>query len=59
MLVLPLNGCIFSMPFSDFWARGPISIPTAPITALTKFFHADAEKNVHPLSVSWYSISSL
>ena len=52
---LPLNVatiilfCIFSMLFSDFWARCPISIPTPPIAA----------SNVHPLLVSRYSISSL
>ena len=46
-LGLPLNvatiilGCIFSMLFSDFKARGIISIPTPPIAALTEFFHAD------------------
>ena len=38
---------------------GPISIPTLPIVALTEFYHADAETNVYPLSVSWYLISSL
>ena len=54
-LVLPLNvatiilGCIFSMLFSDFRARGLISIPTPPIVALTEFSHADAKTNVHPL----------
>ena len=64
-LGLPLNvatiilGCIFSMLFSDFRACGPISIPTHPIMALTEFFHADAETNVHPLPVLWYLISSL
>ena len=64
-LELPLNvatiilGCIFSMLFSDFRARGPISIPTPPIVALTKFFYADTETNVHLLPVSWYFISSV
>ena len=52
-------GCIFSMLFRDFMARGPICIPTAPITALTEFFHEDAETNVHSSSVSWYFRSSL
>ena len=52
-------GCIFSMLFSDFRARGPISIPTPPIVALTEFFHADAVASVHPLPISWYLISSL
>ena len=64
-LGLPLNlatiilGCIFSMLFIDFKARGPISITTPPIVALTEFFHADAETNLHPLLVWWYFISSL
>ena len=52
-------GCIFSMLFSDFRAHGPISIPTPPIVSLTEFFHADTVASVHPLPVSWYSISSL
>ena len=65
MLVLPLNvatiilGCIFSMLFSDLRACGSISISTLLITALTEFFHTDAEKNVHPLPVTCYFISSL
>ena len=42
---------IFSVLLSDFWDRGPISIPTPPIVALTEFFHADAETNVHQLPV--------
>ena len=47
-------GCIFSMLFTDFRARYPISIPTPPIVALKEFFHADAgaERNVPPLLVS-------
>ena len=45
-------GCIFSMLFSDFTARGPKSIPTFHIVALTEFFHTDAVANVHPLRVS-------
>ena len=59
MLGLSLNvatiilGCIFSVLFSDFRTGGPISIPTPRIVALTEFFHADAETNVHPLPVSW------
>ena len=59
-LGLPLNmatiilGCIFSVLLSDFMARGPISIPTPPIVALTEFFHADTGTNVYPLPVSWY-----
>ena len=52
-------GCIFSMLFSDFRARGPISIPTPPIVALIEFFHEDLVANVQPLPVSWYLISSL
>ena len=48
-----------SMIFSDFRACGSISISTPPIVALTDFFHADAETNVHPLPVSWCLISSL
>ena len=65
VLELPLNvatiilSCIFSMLFSDFRARGPISIPTLAIAALTEFFHADVGTNVHSLPVSWYFISSL
>ena len=57
VLGLPLEvatiifGCIFLMLFSDFRARGPISIPTPPIGALTEFFHANAVANVHPLPV--------
>ena len=50
--------CIFSVLFSDFTAHGPISIPT-PIAALPEFFQSDAETNVHPLLVLWYSISLL
>ena len=46
--------CVFSLLFSDFSARSPITIPTPPIVALTEFFHADAEINVHPLPVSWH-----
>ena len=55
MLGLPLKvatiilGCIFSMLFSDFRARGPIRIPAPPIVALTEFFHADAVASVRPL----------
>ena len=45
-------GCIFSTLFSDFRARGLISIPTPPIVALTEFFHAEAVASVHPLRVS-------
>ena len=65
LLGLPLNvatiilGCIFSMLFSDFMACGPISIPITPIVTLTEFFHADAETNVYPLSISWYLTSLL
>ena len=51
-------GCILSVLLKDFRARGPINIPT-PIVALTEFFIPDAEINVHPLSASWYLISSL
>ena len=65
VLELPLKvaiitlGCIFSLLFTDFRARGPMRIPTTPIMAFTEFFHADAVANVHPLPVSWYLISSL
>ena len=52
-------GCIFSMLFGDFRARGLISIPTPTIMALIEFFHADAVASAHPLLVSIYSISSL
>ena len=44
VLGLPLKvatiilGCIFSILFSDFWARDPISIPAPLIAALTEFF---------------------
>ena len=52
-------GFIFSVIFSDFRARGPISIPSSPIVTLTKFFHADAVANAHKLPVLWCLISSL
>ena len=48
VLGLPVNvatiilSYIFSMIFSDFRSRSPISIPTPPIVALIEFFHADA-----------------
>ena len=64
MVRLPLNvviiilGCIFSMLLNDFMARGLRNIPTPTFTALTKFFHADAEINIHSLPESWYFISS-
>ena len=45
-------GCIFSMLFRDFRARGPISILTPPIVALTEFFHADAVASAYPLPES-------
>ena len=45
---------IFSMLFSYFKARGLISIPTLPITALTEFLHADIKTNVHPLPVTCF-----
>ena len=45
-------GCIFSMLFSDFRARGPISIPIPPIVVLTEFFHADAVASIHPMPES-------
>ena len=43
------------------WFLGPWTDKrsTPPIAALTEFFHADAETNVDPLSISWYFISSL
>ena len=47
-------GCIFFLLFCEFWARGPISIPTLPIVSLTEFFHKDAVTSVHLLPVSWY-----
>ena len=47
------------MLFSDFRARGPISILTPPIVVLTEFFFADTETNVYPLTVSWYFIHSV
>ena len=43
---------IFPMLRSDFKVRGPISIHTPSIEALTEFFHADVVANVHPLPVS-------
>ena len=64
-LGLPLNGAsiilgsIFSTLFSEFGARGPISILTPPTVALTEFFYADAVASVHLLSESWYRISSI
>ena len=57
-LELPLKvatiilSCIFSLLFSDFRARGPISIYRPPIVALIEFFHADVVASVHSLSVS-------
>ena len=42
------------MLFSDFRARGPISILTHPIVVLTEFFHADAVASVHQLPVRQY-----
>ena len=50
---------ISSILLSDYRVHGLISIPTLPIMALTKFFYADAETNVHPLPVLWYIISTL
>ena len=62
-LGLPLKvatiGCIFSMLFSDFRVRGPISIPTPPTVPLTEFFYVYTGTNVYPLSLLWYLISSL
>ena len=61
---VPLNvdtiilSCIFSKLLSDFRVRELRSVPTPPLTALTEFFHADAETNIHPLPVLWYSIST-
>ena len=55
MLGLLLNvatiilGCIFSMLLSDFRARGLKSVPIPLMMALTEFFHADTEINIHPL----------
>ena len=60
----PLNiatiilGCIFSMLLSDFRLRGLRCILTLPSIALTEVFHADAEINIDPLSVSGYFISN-
>ena len=42
----------FTMQFSDFRARSPISTPTPPIVAMTEFFSADAVASVHPLPES-------
>ena len=64
VLRLPLNvatiilGFIFSMLWSGFRDCGLISIPISPILALTKFFHADAKKNVHSLLVR-YTLNKL
>ena len=64
-LGLPLNvaaiilGFILSILLSVFSALGHISIPTPPTVAFTEFFHADTVASVHPLSVSWYLISSV
>ena len=41
-------GYIFSMQFSDFRARGFISIPTPPKVGLTEFFHVDAVASIYP-----------
>ena len=54
-----IHGCIFSMLFSGFRARGPINIPTHSIVAMIGFFDADAVACIHPLAESLYSISSL
>ena len=54
-----IRGCIFSMLFCIFNALGPISNPTPPTAALTKFFHADTVMSDHPLPVSGYLISSV
>ena len=51
--------CIFSLLFSNFRDRVPLSIPTLPIVALTEFFYAAAVASVHPLPLSWYLIPSL
>ena len=61
MLGLPLNiatilSCIFSILFSDFKERGRRGIHKPPMTALTVFFYAYAEINVHPLPELWYFI---
>ena len=45
-------GCILSMLLSDFTALGPVSMPSPPTVALTVYFHADTEANVHLLPVS-------
>ena len=64
MLELSLNvativlSCIFLMLSSDSRACGLRSMPTPRMTALTEFFPADAEINVHSLPVSWYFIST-
>ena len=61
MLGLPLNvattilSCIFSIQLSGFRTHRQRSIPI-PMTALTVFFHTDAEVNVHALPESWYFI---
>ena len=52
-----LLGWILCMLSSDFKAQGVRSILTPPMTALTEFFHANAETNAPPLPVSWYFIS--
>ena len=45
------------MLFNDFKLRSPVSISTPPIVALTQFFLADAETNLHSLMVSRYDLS--
>ena len=47
-------GWILSMLFSGCKARRLRSIPIPSIVTLTEFFHADIEKNIHQLPVSWY-----
>ena len=42
---------IFLVLFSDFKVCGLRSIPRPPMTALTEFFHADAQKNINLLPV--------
>ena len=49
----PIFGWVFFLLLSDFKIWGLRNIPMVPIAALTMFFYADAETNIHSLPVSW------
>ena len=52
-------GCTFSVLLNDFRTRGLRSSQKPPTTALTEFFYADTETNIHPLQVSWHFFCTL